>query len=143
MGIRKTVVLDTNVMISAMRSNKGASHAILRALHAKEFDCLLSVPLVLEYESVAKRPGMLPHLSERDIEAILDMICSRSMEQKIFFQWRPFLKDPNDDMLVELAIAGRASTIVTSNIGDFEDARKALGLEILTPKEFLIQQRTK
>lgn len=141
MGNRKPVVIDTNVMISAMRSTNGASHAILKALHAKEFACLLSVPLFLEYESVAKRPGMLPHLSVGDIEAILDMVCARSFVQKIYFQWRPLLKDPNDDMLVELAIAGRATTIVTSNVKDFEEARDRLGLEIVTPREFLFQLR--
>jgi putative PIN family toxin of toxin-antitoxin system len=69
-------VIDTNVIISAMMSTKGASHAILMAIHQRRFTPVLSVPLLMEYEEVAKRPGLLPHLTQWDIDAILDQICS-------------------------------------------------------------------
>lgn len=98
---------------------------------------MLSVPLLLEYESVAKRPGMLPHLDLLDIDDILNVVCSRSVEQRIYYQWRPLLPDPEDDMLVELAIAAGARTIVTSNVGDFEPARDEFGIEIATPRDFI------
>jgi predicted nucleic acid-binding protein len=79
---------------------------------------------------------MLPHRSQRDIDVILDLICSRSVEQRIYFQWRPFLPDPDDDMLVELAVAASAQYIVTSNLKDVLPAR-TLGIEVLEPRDFL------
>lgn len=129
-------VIDTNVIISAMRSTRGASHAILMAIHQRRFTPVLSVPLLMEYEDVARRPGMLPYRSQRDIDVILDLICSRSVEQRIYFQWRPFLPDPDDDMLVELAVAASAQYIVTSNLKDVLPAR-TLGIEVLEPRDFL------
>ena len=129
-------VIDTNVIISALRSTRGASHAILLAMHRRQFNPVLSVPLLMEYEEVSKRPGLLPQLSVQRIDAILDQICSRAIEQRIFFHWRPFLPDPDDDMLVELAIAARAPYIVTSNLRDLAPAR-TLGIKVLEPREFL------
>lgn len=119
-----------------MRSTSGASHAILLALHQSRFTPVLSVPLVMEYEEVCKRPGLLPHLSHTQIDAILDMICARGYEQQIFFGWRPFLPDPDDDMLVELAIASSADIIVTSNLKDLSPAL-SLGIQIVEPRTFL------
>lgn len=129
-------VIDTNVIIAAMKSNQGASHAILMAMHQRRFAPVLSVALLLEYEEVPKRAGLLPHLTPQDVDAILDQICSRSIEQRVYFQWRPFLPDPDDDMLVELALAGSAKYIVTSNLKDLLPAR-SLGIEVLEPKDFL------
>ena len=129
-------VIDTNVIISAMRSTKGASHAILLAIQRRQFTPVLSVPLLMEYEEVAKRPGLLPHLSSHHIEAILNLVCARSVEQRIFFHWRPFLPDPDDDMLVELAVASQAPYIVTSNIRDVSLAR-TLGIQVVEPREFI------
>lgn len=129
-------VIDTNVIISGMKSTQGASHAILLAIHHRQFIPALSVPLLMEYEEVCKRPGLLPHLSTAHIDAILNQICVRAHEQRIFFHWRPFLPDPDDDMLVELAIAAQAPYIVTSNV---RDVRKAcsLGIQVLEPREFI------
>lgn len=90
----------------------------------------------MEYEEVSKRPGLPPHLSLAQIDAILDQICSRACEQRIFFSWRPFLPDPDDDMLVELAIAAGAPCIVTSNVRDVSPAR-ALGIQVLEPRDFI------
>ena len=129
-------VIDTNVIVSAMRSTLGASHAVLMAIFQRRFVPTLSVPLLMEYEEVCKRPGLIPHLSDAQIDAILDMICQRSHEQRIFFNWRPFLSDPDDDMLVELAIAAQAQIIVTSNLRDLEPA-KALGIRVLELGQFL------
>ena len=129
-------VIDTNVIISGMKSTLGASHAVLMGIHRRQFTPVVSVPLVMEYEEVSKRPGLLPHLSMARIDAILDQICSRAHEQRIFFLWRPFLPDPDDDMLVELAIAARAPCIVTSNLRDVAPAR-SLGIQVLEPRDFL------
>ena len=119
-----------------MMSTRGASHAILMAIHQRRFTPVLSVPLLMEYEEVAKRPGLVPHLSAARVDVILDQICSRAIEQRIYFQWRPFLPDPDDDMLVELAVAASAPYIVTSNLKDVLPAR-SLGIEVLEPRDFL------
>jgi len=135
------VILDTNVIIAAFRSSTGASHAILLAIHRRQVTPVISVPLLMEYEEVSKRPGMVPNLTLTQIDTVLNQICSRAEARKIFFQWRPFLPDPDDDMLVELAIAANVSYIVTGNIRDVSPARE-LGIQVLEPKEFinLIQQ---
>ena len=130
------IVIDTNVYIAALRSSTGASYAILQMIYQRKIAPLLSVPLLMEIEEVAKRPGMLPHLNEADIEVVLNMIANRGIEQKIHFSWRPFLPDPDDDMLVELAIAGRATHVVTGNVRDLNPATR-LGLVVLTPAEFI------
>jgi putative PIN family toxin of toxin-antitoxin system len=130
------VILDTNVIVAAMRSTAGASHALLLATHCREITPVVSVPLVMEYEEVCKRPGMVPCLNAGQIDAILDMVCSRAEEQRIFFNWRPFLPDPDDDMLVELAIAANVPYIVTSNLRDLAPARQ-LGIRVMTPHDFI------
>lgn len=129
-------VIDTNVIIAGMRSTLGASHAILLAMAERQFTPVLSVPLAMEYEEVAKRPGMLPHLSIGQIDAILNLICARAIEQRIYFSWRPFLPDPDDDMLVELALAAQVSYIVTGNLRDVLPATR-LGLKVVEPREFI------
>ncbi len=91
-------VIDTNVIIAAMRSTLGASHAILHAIYTRKFVPVLSVPLAMEYDEVAKRPGLVPHLSTSQIDSILNQICARSVEQRIYFHWRPLLPDPDDDI---------------------------------------------
>lgn len=130
------VILDTNILIAALRNRSGASHAILLAIHRREITPIISVPLLMEYEEVCKRDGMIPHLNHEQIDIVLDQICERAIEQQIFFSWRPFLPDPDDDMLVELAIAGNVPYIVTNNIRDIAPARN-LGIQVLEPREFI------
>lgn len=130
------IVVDTNVLVAALRSQTGASHALLLHIHRRRVTPLLSVPLLMEYEEVLRRPGLLPHLTAAEIDTVLDQFASRSVAQRIHFLWRPFLPDPDDDMLVELALAGQASHIVTSNIRDVAPAR-TLGLQVMTPREFI------
>lgn len=136
------VVIDTNVFIAALRSSTGASHVILQMIYQRKLAPLLSVPLLMEIEEVATRPGMLPHLSTAEIEVVLNMIANRGIEQRIHFSWRPFLHDPDDDMLVELAVAGTATHIVTGNVRDLGPAR-SLGLLVLTPAEFVRSMTSK
>lgn len=92
--------------------------------------------LFMEYEEVAKRPGEIPHLTAADIDVALDVFANRAIEQRIYFSWRPFLPDPDDDMLVELAVAGQASHVVTGNLRDVAPARR-LGIQVVEPGEFL------
>lgn len=127
------IVLDTNVLVAALRSNKGASHRLLRLIGSGKFQLNISVPLVLEYEASAKKRTPL---SFRDIEAVIGYICTMSRPQKIHYLWRPTLSDPQDDMVLELAVAARCGIIVTYNKSDFAQARE-FGIRILTPRDFL------
>lgn len=100
------------------------------------FEINLSVPLVLEYEDVAKRPGLVPALSMQNIDDILDYLCSIARRHTIFFLWRPFLKDPKDDMVLELAVEAQCEYIVTFNRKDFVGSDQ-FGIAVVTPQEFL------
>src|SRR5436189_394416 len=100
MAVRQ-IVLDTNVIVSALRSRRGASHRLLLLLDQEEFEINLSVPLILEYESAAMRLVDTTALTRRDIEDVLDYLCHVANLREIFFLWRPVLKDPSDDMVLE------------------------------------------
>jgi putative PIN family toxin of toxin-antitoxin system len=133
---RYQVVMDTNVFLSALRSRRGASFKLLSLVGSERFGANLSVPLVLEYEQVAKRsqwPGKPPW---RHIADILDYLCLVGRRRRIHFLWRPRKGDPKDDMVLEVAVAGGCDCIITYNKRDFADA-PSLGLEVLSPKEFL------
>ena len=96
----------------------------------------MSIALLLEYEEVCKRlPRVIP-LTKADIESVLDYVCQIAHHQPVYYLWRPFLNDPKDDMVLELAIAGACARIVTHNIRDFHGSDK-FGVRILTPQEFL------
>ena len=132
------VVIDTNVFISSLRSRRGASFLLLSILESNKFEINLSVPLVLEYEQVARRSSWKgkPHWSY--ISDILDYLCLVGCERKIHFLWRPREKDPRDDMVLEVAVAADCDYIITYNKKDFPDA-KSFGIELHTPAEFLIK----
>ena len=132
------VVLDTNVVVAALRSRQGASFRLLRLLGKKNFVTVLSVPLVLEYECVAKRQSRSLGLTHSDIDDILDFLCKVSECRRIFYLWRPFLRDSGDDMVLELAVESEAEFIVSHNIRDFAGAEQ-FGLRVITPLSFLRQ----
>ena len=130
------VVIDTNVLVSAMRSRRGASFRLLQKLGSGRFQPVISPPLCLEYEDVFRRPGLLPDYSSEDLGDFLDYFLSKCIECRIHFLWRPHLPDPKDDLLLELALAGNARFIVTHNTRDFRDVA-SLGIRVVTPDEFL------
>jgi len=127
------LVIDTNVLVSALKSSKGASFRLLSLIGTGKFDLNISTPLVVEYEETLKRESH--HLSENGIADILDYICAVAHKHKIFYLWRPILKDPDDDFILELAVKSNA-WIITYNKADF---KKALNfkVKVMTPKEFL------
>ncbi len=132
------IIVDTNVLVASLRSQYGASYKLLMLLGSGKYEVNLSVPLALEYEEVAKRlVGQIP-LSIEEINDILDYICSIANWRKIFYLWRPFLKDPDDDMVLELAVACCCDIIVTYNKNDFRGVEK-FGIRLLTAKEFLLE----
>ena len=126
------IVVDTNVIIAGARSKKGASYRILSAMIEKRLDFIISVPLFLEYEEVLKRPGVVSNFSIAEIDQILNGLAAYGKKPRIFYLWRPTLPDLNDDMVLELAIAGSATTIITDNTKDFRPALQ-FGIEIQTP----------
>ena len=131
------IVLDTNVLVSAVRSRKGASFALVSSLPDPRFQICLSVTLYAEWQAVLTRPEHLPRGA--DAEAALGFtryLASIAHLQDIHFLWRPYLRDPNDDMVLECAIASGANTIVTHNLKDFTRAA-SLGVQARTPGQFL------
>jgi putative PIN family toxin of toxin-antitoxin system len=130
------IVIDTNVFISALKSKKGASFKLLFETSREKYDQCISTSLLFEYESVAKRTSNDIVLDESEIDTILDMICSWSIKNEIFFLWRPYLKDPKDDFILELAVESESKYIITYNKKDFAGIEK-FGIRALTPKEFL------
>lgn len=134
--LKPQIVIDTNVLISALRSRRGASYKLLSLIDTGKFEVNISVPLVLEYEQTAQNHVSETSLSIEDIGDILDYICRVSSQRKVFYLWRPILKDPKDDMVLELAVTAGCDFIVTYNKRDFEGAEK-FGLQVVTPREFL------
>lgn len=132
------VVIDTNVVISALRSQYGASYKLLMLLEKANFETNLSVPLLLEYEDVSKRQAEELELSEKTIDNILDYLCTVSRRWKIHYLWRPLLKDPQDDMVLELAVASKSEAIITYNKGDFSGVEQ-FGVRLITPQELLVE----
>jgi len=130
------IVIDTNVLVAGLRSSRGASHLLLRLIDSGKFEVHISVPIVLEYESVTKRLVGETPLSEEDIESVIDYICKVGHHHKVYYLWRPFLKDPADDMVLELAVTAGCDCIVSYNKGDFEGVEE-FGIEVLTAREFL------
>lgn len=131
-------VLDTNILIAAARSRKGASFALLQALRARRFVALASVPLMLEYEAVLKRPEHLAAggRSAAMTDAFLDAMSLFIEPVHLHYLWRPQLRDPADEMVLETALNGRADALVTLNVDDFAAATR-FRLRIETPGEFL------
>jgi len=135
MAGRPTVVLDSNVLEAAMRSRRGASIALLRAVGTGRFDVTVSVPVVLEYEEVLMRQAGAAGRRRAAVRDVIDFLCAVGKQQSVFFLWRPCLPDPDQDMLLELAVAAGCDAIVTHNRRDFGPARQ-FGVHGLTPAEF-------
>ena len=130
------VILDTNVLIAGLRSRRGASFALLELLAEDAFEISVSVPLVLEYEAVARRQARELGLTHADVDAVVDFVCAQAHHRKIFYLWRPFLRDANDDMVLEVAVEAQCPFIVTFNTRDFAGVEQ-FGIQTLTPGQFL------
>ena len=134
--MKRQIVIDTNVFVSALRSRRGASFRLFMLLERGDFQVHISVPLIVEYEDAAKRIAREVGLTHTDIDDVLDYICSIARGHIIHFLWRPFLKDPRDDHVLELAVEAGCGFIVTYNIRDFEGVEQ-FGVRAVTPREFL------
>jgi putative PIN family toxin of toxin-antitoxin system len=130
------LVIDTNVIIAALRSQRGASYRLVMMQDQGLWQTCLSVPLFMEYESVAKRPEVGITLSHADIDIVLDYICEWAEHRQIYFLWRPLLPDPGDDCVLEVAVEAQCDFIISYNKRDFVGA-EGFGILVLTPPEFL------
>jgi putative PIN family toxin of toxin-antitoxin system len=133
MTFNPRIVLDTNVLYSALRSQLGVSYRLLSMVGQARFLPQVSAPLIAEYEDVLKR-GQLA-LSHAQIDDVIDYLCAQSEHHRIFYLWRPLLKDPNDDFILELAVKAQAS-IVTWNVADFKKAA-SLHVQVMSPRQLL------
>ena len=133
------LVLDTDAVVAAMRSPRGASAGIILAARQQQVRLLVSVPLALEYESVCRKAEhrLAAGLSDRQVEIFLDVVIAMAEPVETHFLWRPQLRDPNDEMVLEAAVNGRADAIVTFNRRDFGSAPERFGVEILLPRDAL------
>jgi putative PIN family toxin of toxin-antitoxin system len=129
-------ILDTNIIFAGLYSAFGASFQVLRAVTARNIQPLMSVALLFEYEDVLKRNSRKLGLTHRDIDAFLDNICALGSYQKIHYLWRPFLPDPKDDHILELAVASQTKIITTFNAKDFNGIDK-FGIKTIGPQELL------
>jgi putative PIN family toxin of toxin-antitoxin system len=132
------IVIDTNVIISALRSSRGTSYKLISLLPSDRFSIAISVPLVFEYEGVLRRSKLPEEISEKDISDFIDFLCYVAFRQDIFFLWRPFLPDPSDDLVLEVAVEASCDSIITYNKRHFPGIEK-FGIRILDPKEFLAE----
>ena len=129
-------VLDTNVIYAALRSDRGASYQILIALEQQRFQMVLGTTLLLEHEDILKRPDSQLAITHTEIGVVLDYFCSVALQQSVHWLWRPWLKDPKDDHLLELAMAASCPLIVTRNTKDFKNI-SLFGISVVTPAAFL------
>jgi putative PIN family toxin of toxin-antitoxin system len=133
------LVLDTAVMVAAIRSDAGASRWLLRAAleRRRGLTLVVSVPLLIEYEAVMTRAEHLnaSTLSVGDVEALLDAVVAVAEPVQLAYLWRPTLPDADDDMVLEVAVNGRADGIVTFNLSDFVRPAKQLGVKVMRPGE--------
>lgn len=136
-------MLDTDVLVAALRSTRGASRQLLLGALDYRFELLLSVPLMLEYEAVLTRPEHLAAcgLSGGEVERVLDDLASVARPVRLAFRWRPRLSDPNDDMVLETAVNGNADAIVTFNQRDFEETSRNFDCAVILPAVALQQIR--
>jgi len=130
-------VADTDVIVAAMRSPGGASAAILRAARHGMVTLLMSVPLGMEYEAVCSdsEHRLAAGLSDREVQIFLDALLAMAEPVKTHFLWRPQLRDPGDEMVLEAAVNGRADALVTFNVRDFGAVPARFGIELMIPRE--------
>lgn len=133
------LVADADVIVAAMRSPGGASAAILRAARQGKVTQLVSVPLAIEYEAVCSEAEhqLAAGLREPDVAIFLDAVLAMAEPVKTHFLWRPQLRDPGDEMVLEAAVNGHADALVTFNLRDFGTVPARFGIAVMLPRDAL------
>jgi len=132
------IVVDTNVVVSGLRSRRGAAHRLLTLVGTGAFVHCLSVGLLFEYEAALGRPGAGIRLPRRALDDILDYLVATARQQQIYYLWRPILRDLSDDLVLEVAVAAGCDSIVTFNGKDFAGSER-FGVRVMTPASFLAE----
>ncbi|QTN30687.1 putative toxin-antitoxin system toxin component, PIN family [Rhodoferax sp. AJA081-3] len=132
-------LLDTNILVAGLSSQLVASFVLVQHALAGRFEMLASPALWLEYEAVLKRADIqaFHQLSDADVDDILNALAGVVVPVKSHYLWRPQLRDPNDEMVLEAAVNGQASCLVTLNKRDFTPAASRWGLKLMAPGLFL------
>ena len=138
-----TIILDTNVLVAAVRSPPGAAAEIMRRILQGEIKTVASVPLFMEYEVVLLRPVHLKaaRVSAADVNNLLDVLAGVVVPVEVFYLWRPQLKDANDNMVLEAAVSGQTDAIVTFNTRDFLPSAEKFHIRVMKPNDFLKELR--
>lgn len=131
------IIIDTNVLVSALRSRAGWSFDLISRVGSGQFQHVVTVPLVMEYEDVLHRSGMV-RVPATAVDDLLDYFCTTALRQRVHFLWRPKLPDIKDDMVLEAAVNGQCQYIVSWNVRDFA-AAAGLGIQAVSPDVFLRQ----
>ena len=131
------LVLDTCVLVAALRSRSGASNALLHLVGTGRFDTALATPLLLEYEAVLLRSPDVLGVTAADVADLLDYLCRVGVPADVHFRVRPSVPDPGDEMVLEAAVASGAAWIVTHNVRDLAAGGARFGVEVVTPGEAL------
>ena len=136
-------VFDTNIWVAALRSRQGASFVLLQAIHRRLVTGAVSEALFLEYVEVLHRDANLQNfwVNSSEVEVVLAVIAAQMVPVSIYFTWRPQLKDPNDEMVLDCAINAQADAIITFNQRDFLPAAQRFGIEVIKPGELVRRQR--
>ena len=132
------IVIDTSVILSGLSSKNGNSYKLLKIIPTNKVKIALSVPLLFEYESILTKNIKNLNLSRTDVDDFLDYLCAIAEHTSIYYLWRPILKDPYDDHILELAVSASAKYIVTFNLKDFTEAHK-FGILPLNPDTLLLK----
>ena len=130
-------MLDTDVMVAALRSDRGASRQLLISVLDRKIEALASVPLMVEYEAVLTRPEHLDAsgLTAKEVNEVLDAVAMVSIPVHLRFLWRPQLKDPADEMVLETAVNGGADRLVTFNVRHLATAGREFGIRVVRPRD--------
>ena len=133
------MVLDTSVLVAALRSRRGASNRLVESVGLGQLRPLVTTALFLEYEDVVLRAEtrLATGMTAEDVEAFLAAFASAAEGVSVSFRWRPQLKDPKDELVLEAAVNGRADALVTHNVRDFLEAARLFSLRVLLPREVL------
>lgn len=130
------LTIDTNILVAATRNNAGPSFALMQLVRRAQVAMCCSPALFLEYEDVLKRPTQLAAsgLQRPDVDAILNELAALMIPVATHYQWRPQLRDPADEMVLEAAVNAQANAIVTYNVRDFKPAQR-FGILVLNPQQ--------